>query len=256
MDPRLRICIGDVDDFEPKILNKLSLGVELQDFVDPKLLDGDLESRVRGYKEKLEEFKQDVSVHGPFLDLSPASPDKLISEVTRKRYMQAVYVALKLNASHLVLHSQHNTAIKDLKVKQKKVKRQLPFWKEILDMISGEDIVIVLENVTEDDPIHLLNLVRNIDSPQLKICYDVGHSLLHSSRDIGSWVEVLKEYMEYVHIHWNTGDIDAHRVPEDYFIKRFYNLLDENGADPIVTLEYEIDDIEKEVRRVKDCIDF
>ena len=256
MDPNLRVCIGDVDDFEPKILNELSLGVELQDFVNPKLLDGDLESRVVGYQEKLEEFRQDVSVHGPFLDLSPASPDKLISEVTRKRYLQAVDVALKLDASHLVLHSQHTTAIKDPKVKEKKVKRQLPFWKDVLEMISGEDIVIVLENVTEDDPLHLLNLVRSIDSPQLKICYDVGHSLLHSSHDIESWVEVLKKYIEYVHIHWNAGDIDAHRAPEDDFIKRFYSLLGEKGVDPIVALEYEIDDIEKEVSRVKECIDF
>jgi len=256
MDPNLRICIGDVNDFEPNILNELSLGVELQDFADPKLLDGDLESRVIRYQEKLEEFKQDVSVHGPFLDLSPASPDKLISEVTRKRYMQALDAASKLNASHLVLHSQHNTAIKDLKVKQKKIKRQLPFWKEILDLISGEDIVIVLENVTEDDPVHLLNLVRSIDSPHLKICYDVGHSLLHSSHDIGYWLEVLKGYMEYVHIHWNAGDIDAHRAPENEFIKRFYSLLGEKGVDPIVALEYEIDDIEKEVRRLKDCMNF
>jgi len=126
----------------------------------------------------------------------------------------------------------------------------------VLEMISGEDIVIVLENVTEDDPLHLLNLVRSIDSPQLKICYDVGHSLLHSSHDIESWVEVLKKYIEYVHIHWNAGDIDAHRAPEDDFIKRFYSLLGEKGVDPIVALEYEIDDIEKEVSRVKECIDF
>ncbi|MFW6142303.1 MAG: hypothetical protein ACOC53_07070, partial [Candidatus Saliniplasma sp.] len=100
VESKLRICIGDLDDFEPKILNDLSLGVELQDFVNPKLLDGDLESRVRGYQEKLEDFGHEVSVHGPFLDLSPGSPDDMISEVTRKRYMQAVDVALKLNASH------------------------------------------------------------------------------------------------------------------------------------------------------------
>ncbi|MGM0405109.1 MAG: sugar phosphate isomerase/epimerase family protein [Thermoplasmatota archaeon] len=256
MDPKLRICIGDVDDFEPNILNELSLGVELQDFVDPKLLDGDLERRVRGYQEKLDDFGPDVSVHGPFLDLSPGSPDELISKVTRKRYMQAVDAALELNASHLVLHSQHNTAIKDLKVKEKKIKRQLPFWKEVLEKISGEDLIIVLENVTEDDPVHLLNLVKSIDSPQLKICYDVGHSILHSSRDIETWVEVLKEYMEYIHVQWNAGDIDAHRAPEDEFIKRFYTILDENGIDPIVALEYEIDDIEKEVKRVRDRIDF
>ncbi|MFW6304872.1 MAG: sugar phosphate isomerase/epimerase family protein [Candidatus Saliniplasma sp.] len=254
-DSKLRICIGDLDDFKPKDLNDLSLGVELQDFVNPKLLDGDLESRVRGYQEKLEDFGHEVSVHGPFLDLSPGSPDDMISEVTRKRYMQAVDVALKLNASHLILHSQHNTAIKDPKLKEKKVERQLPFWKEILEMISGKGLVIVLENVTEDDPVHLLNLVESIDSPQLKICYDVGHSLLHSSRDIDSWVEVLKEHIGYVHIHWNLGDIDAHRAPRDEFIKRFYSVLVKNKLDPIVALEYEIDNIKKEVSRVRNCIE-
>ncbi len=251
LDRRLSLCINDIDDFKPDLLNRKSVGIELQDFAYPDVLDDDLQRRTNKYKEKLEDFNQQVTIHGPFLDLNPGSPDKRIGAVTKERYLQAVRAALDLDASYLILHSQHNLAIKDPKVKEKKIENQLPFWDEILEKISEDDLKILLENVTENDPEDLFKLVDKIDSEKVKICLDVGHILVHSSVELDKWMKELSEYIEYVHLHWNNGDFDSHKVAPDTFISRFFEMADENKMDPRIALEYEIDGFKEEIKRIE-----
>jgi len=251
LDRRLSLCLNDIDDFKPDLLNRKSFGIELQDFAYPDVLDDDLQRRINRYKEKLKDFDQQIAIHGPFLDLNPGSPDKRIGAVTKERYLQAIRAALELDASYLILHSQHNLAIKDPKVKDKKIENQLPFWDEILEKISEDDLKILLENVTEDDPEDLFKLVDNIDSQKVKICLDVGHTLVHSSVELDKWIKELSEYIEYVHLHWNNGDFDSHEGAPDSFIRRFLEMVDENKIAPRVALEYEIDDFEEEIERIK-----
>lgn len=248
---QLQQCTSNPEEFNPELNNDLSIGVEIQDFASPKLLEDELEKRLEKYKKKLLDFKGLVSLHGAYIDLNPSSPDKKIVQVTKERYIQSLDIAKSLNSSYVVFHSQINPALKNPKVKEIKLNRQLGFWKELLEHIEETDIVILIENQFEDDFNDLLNLVKKINSPKIKVCLDVGHVLANSSFEVKSWINSLKPYIEYIHFHWNDGTYDAHKPPIEDFMKEILAIFGENNFKPILSLEYSSENIKDEVKRIR-----
>lgn len=55
--------------------------------------------------------KRSLSIHGPFLDLNPASYDSLVRNITMLRYNQVYSVAKKLGADRVIYHSCFNENI-------------------------------------------------------------------------------------------------------------------------------------------------
>ena len=81
------------------------VGVESIDFSISDNLDH-LEKTIESYQKKLEEMgNPPLILHGPFLDLNPASFDSLIRDVTMKRFTQCYQAGLKLGAKKIVFHS-------------------------------------------------------------------------------------------------------------------------------------------------------
>ncbi|MBW9157958.1 sugar phosphate isomerase/epimerase family protein [Clostridium tagluense] len=251
MNFKLQQCVGHIDEFDAIENYNLSIGVEIQDFATSQLLDEGWELRVEKYKEKISGFKGTISLHGAYVDLNPGSPDKKIVEVTKERYLQTVKIAKAVKASYIIFHSQINVSIKDPKVKEIKINRQLYFWKEILEEIEQTDMVILLENFAESDFNDLLMLVEKINSPKVKVCLDLGHVLANSLLGIRQWIEGLNSYIEYIHFHWNDGSYDAHQAPIEGFIEEVSSTLKENKLEPILALEYGIENIEEETNRVR-----
>jgi len=83
MNRRIVNCISTIKELDVEELNRSGCGVELQDFVEPNLSKEDVEMLIDGYKNRLAQVKGIKSLHGPFLDLKPASPDKEIRRVSQ-----------------------------------------------------------------------------------------------------------------------------------------------------------------------------
>ena len=101
------ICISHLlpDEEMKELVAATGVGVESIDFSISDNLDH-LEKTIESYQKKLEEMgNPPLILHGPFLDLNPASFDSLIRDVTMKRFMQCYQAGLKLGAKKIVFHS-------------------------------------------------------------------------------------------------------------------------------------------------------
>ena len=85
------------------------------------------------------------------------------------------------------------------------------FWQEFMSE-KPANFRLYVENVLEDEPYMLAEMMKQIKDPRIGICLDVGHALAagHSTVPIEKWIEVLGSYIGHFHIHNNRGDGDTH----------------------------------------------
>lgn len=217
-------CVSSVDHLNLAKYQELSIGLEIQEFAFSQNLDGNWRQGLTVFRNALTDFNGIIAVHGSYTDLNPGSPDRRIRAVTKYRYQQAIEVAQVLDADYVIFHSQVNPFIKEAAVQQIKALRQKEFWDDLVQELESMRTTILLENFAEN-PCDLLQLLKAIDMPRIKICFDIGHALFTSSLAIAEWIEILKEHLEYIHLHWNDTSFDAHLAPPDEFAAEFLSSL-------------------------------
>ncbi len=241
--------VSTIDEFDPKLYNDLGIGLEIQDYTEPNLSMRQMAIILAKYKKLLEGFKGTKAMHGPFLDLMPASPDLEIRRVSQQRYLNALYIAKELDLDYLIFHSQINPAIKEAKIVELNNFQTRKMWEKLLDKSKFEGTVLV-ENLFETDPYQIKKYIDDVNMPNIKINLDIGHAKL-SKYPISKWVEVLGSRIEYMHVHTNEGDRDTHSIPTSEEIKELYKILDENAINPKLSLEYRTKDLQEEVKKYR-----
>lgn len=85
------------------------------------------------------------------------------------------------------------------------------FWQDFM-ADKPEDFSIYIENVLEDEPYMMKDMMSRITDDRIKICLDTGHANAMTSEDISveKWIEVLSPYIGHFHLHNNYGDKDSH----------------------------------------------
>lgn len=96
----------------------------------------------------------------------------------------------------------------------------------------------------------LKELIQTIDLPNIKINLDIGHAKLGKVA-LEEWIRELKDYIVYIHIHSNNGLYDIHSVPSKEEINELYKLLDKYNMDPILSLEYKIENLQEEMKKYR-----
>lgn len=224
------------------LFNGLDIGVEIQDFVEPNLTIDEISHIIKYYLESLNGIRNLVTIHGPFLDLKPSSPDEMIREISRIKYKKTLEIANILNVNHVIFHSQINPYLNQPSLKKLNNKQASEFWHGLLEEVKDYKGIILLENIFEETPQMLHELLMEIDHHRVKINLDIGHAKL-GRVDIEDWIRVLKDYISYIHIHSNNGDFDNHMSPEDHELDDLKLLLDKYDINPILSLEYKVDDL-------------
>ena len=85
---------------------------------------------------------------------------------------------------------------------------------------------IVLENVLEEEPEYLLDIVCSADHPRLGLCLDIGHVNAYSAVPVIEWLKRFAPYLRHFHLHNNDGSFDAHApldegsIPMKEFLQR------------------------------------
>jgi len=227
------------------------LGIEIAEYCTAWNVDNDFEDLDSVVEQKIA-MAPEIILHGPFNELSPAAIDIDVLEITKKRYRQAVELCLLYGAKKLVFHSGY-TDNQYYKFWYKE--RAINFWKEFMQNLPG-DFIIVLENVLEDEPDLLLDVVRKVDNPRLKLCIDIGHinvclSFAHRVKynrvnekmgecaDIYEWIEKSAPFISHYHIHNNDGKIDSHKAIFDGTIdmKKILEFTNRLTSDATYTIE-------------------
>ena len=103
-----------------------------------------------------------------------------------------------------------------------------------------DDFIITIENVLDDEPYMMAEIMERISNPNIRLCFDTGHALCVSKVPVSEWLRVLAPYLRHLHIHNNDGQYDHHSALTEGLID-MEDFLDDViklcSRDTTVTLE-------------------
>jgi sugar phosphate isomerase/epimerase len=204
-------------------------GPEL-DFLDRSLL-----ARV---EQSLAASRARPTIHAPFFDLNPGALDPLIREVTFKRLDQSLAVAGQLNAHLMVVHPGVDKW-RYPNLSQAWVALAQDFFPPLIKRAKDFDCKLAIENIYEESPDTLIQLVDSINSDWFGHCFDAGHWHLFGRRPMNEWLNAIGSRLLHLHLHDNHGRADEHLPVGDGTID-FSPLLEHLktlSSQPSVTLE-------------------
>jgi sugar phosphate isomerase/epimerase len=126
--------------------------------------------------------------------------------------------------------------VKDSYYRKNWVERNAVFWTEVLEKYN---FTILLENTWEPTPDMFKELLDEVKSPRLKICFDIGHSTVYSKSPLTEWVDALSNNISYMHISDNCGEKDQHLEVGQGKIdwQNFTKVIEEHQINPEIVLE-------------------
>lgn len=216
----------------------LALGLNPEIGIDAETLDTvgmeDFKAVARAFQKK----GRRITLHGPFMDLSPGSPDAAIRRVSMERMQQFLDVLPIFEPVSVVCHGGWESRRYDW-IQDDWYARSAVFWREVGRGVRKRRAQLFLENVYEEKPEDLLKLLENLRSEEVGFCLDTGHTQAFGSTPLSRWIAVLGDFIGEIHLHDNDGKRDAHLPPGQGKIdfSALKRRLYQKTALPILTLE-------------------
>ncbi|MEZ4669684.1 MAG: sugar phosphate isomerase/epimerase family protein [Anaerolineae bacterium] len=211
------------------LAREYGLGIEVMAFAFPNFLDGDRPSALARYRKLLAPVPGNISMHGPFMDMAPGSPDSRVNQVCIDRYHDALDIASELHIPLIVFHANFIGAIHNIEYRDGWQQRNLEFWGQMTDYAARRGVTIAVENMWEFDPDIIGDLLKKINHPNLRACLDVGHAHLFGDVPFEEWLTSLGDYIVHIHANNNDGKIDIH-MGFDQGVLNYRVVLDEIRA--------------------------
>ena len=199
------ICLATIDEKAHVLAKKWGLKLEISEFCTARNMDDQFDEVGPSVEEKLR-FAPAKVLHAPFNELSPCAIDPKARALAKSRYLQAVDLAKRYGADKVVIHGGYNPWIY---YPVWYTEQSVHFWKELVKVIP-QGVTLCLENVLEEEPGMLLDIVRNVDDPRVRMCLDIGHANSYSRVSPMGWLERCAPFISHFHIHNNDGSWDTH----------------------------------------------
>ncbi len=155
------------------------------------------------------DYKPSLSIHAPFMDLSPGAIDSKVRAVTIERFMHIIEISEIISASHIVFHSGYEKWTYNHKI-DTWLEKSLITWEHIINNSRHFDVKLTIENIFEDEPTNLRLLMERLHSDKFGICFDTGHFNIFSTKTIDEWMAALEPYILELHLHDNVKTADSH----------------------------------------------
>ena len=199
-----KLYLSTIDPEAADIAEGYGIGLELAEYCTAWNMDDEFDAVHPAVTKKLARAGECL-LHGPYNELFPCAIDRQARALAAKRYRQAIDLAKLYGAKKVILHGGYNPWIY---YPVWYVEQSIKFWKEFLREDPG--VEIVLENVLETEPQWLVDIVRGVDNPRLRLCLDVGHVNAYSKISLSRWLESWAPWLSHFHIHNNDGTMDRH----------------------------------------------
>ncbi len=201
-------------------------------------LDTYREKEVKQLAEILQQNGLEISLHSPFMDLSPGGTDQKIKKVTLDRFSKMIELAGIFKPKTIVFHPGYEKWKFD-GYEKLWLESSLQTWSPLVREAEEMGLTLTIENVYEEGPEPLAALLEAIDSLHFRFCFDTGHYHVFSKTPLPVWFEILGRYLMEVHLHDNHREVDEHLpVGEGGFdFDGFFNLLTKFDLNPIYTIE-------------------
>ena len=229
-----KFYLSTIDENAHLLAKKHGFGIEIAEFCTPWFLDTDFDEVDPNIREKLSCSDRFV-LHAPFSELFPCAIDPKVRAIAAERYRQVIRVAEGYGIRKIVVHGGYNPRIY---FPIWYTEQSVLFWKEFVQEIP-ENMVFCLENVFEEAPAMLTEIVRQVNDPRIRMCLDVGHVNAYSKVPVMEWLESCADIVAHFHIHNNDTSRDAHGQLMDGTIpmKELLAAIEEKCPNATLTLE-------------------
>lgn len=209
--------------------------LDLELYFGAETLDRTTEQELLDAAESLN-YSPRMIFHAPFMDLSPGAVDPDIREVTLKRFRQISRTAAILKPETIVFHSGYEKWKYALETRIW-LEQSVKTWQTVLHETVDTGCRLAIENIFEDTPDNLVQLMEAINSPRMGLCFDTGHFNLFSSISLEEWLYRCSGYICHLHVHDNDRSADLHAPPGNgtFPFRELFERLD--PCPPTMTLE-------------------
>ena len=224
------------------LLDRIDFAIENR--INPEIyfssedLDACQEKDIQHLSEVLEENQLEITLHGPFMDLSPGGVDRRIKQVTFDRFLKTMELARFFKPKMIVFHPGYERWKFDGDVKLW-LESSLQTWWPLVQEAEEIGLTLAVENVFEESPDSIKILLEEISSSHFRFCFDTGHHHVFSKTPLPTWIEALGAFLAEVHLHDNHKEMDEHLpVGEgDFEFGQFFTLLSQSNLTPLYTIE-------------------
>ncbi len=177
-------------------------------------------------------------IHAPFFDLNPGALDPLIRQATRRRLEQTLQVAGQLQADLMIVHPGVDKW-RYPRLEHTWLGLAREFFPSLVEQAEQIDCRLAIENIYEESPDILVQLVDGIASNFFGHCFDAGHWHLFGRRPMDEWLKSVSSKLFHLHLHDNHGRADEHLPVGDGTIdfSPLQKHLRQMPVSPSVTLE-------------------
>lgn len=214
----------------------LAAGVNPEVFFTGETLDALIPEQLAGIAATLAGRGLATTIHAPFMDLNPGSPERLIREATRHRFHQVLDAAAILKPRVIVFHPGYDRwrygDHQDVWLNN-----TVDTFRSVLDRCTAIGCIVAVENIFEEEPSTLKALFEAL--PGLTHCFDAGHWNLFGKVGMEEWFAEIGAKIGEVHIHDNNGTRDDHAPVGEGAIDfaLFFRLLRQYAPRAVWTLE-------------------
>ena len=215
-----KLYLSTIDSKAQEIAREHGLGLEIAEYCTAWNMDEKFRETDTAVRQKLTGIQNRI-LHAPFNELFPCAIDSKARALAADRYRQAIGLARNYGATKVVIHGGYNPRIY---YPVWYVEQSVLFWKAFLEEDPG--VEIVLENVLEDEPGLLLDIVKGVDDTRLRFCLDIGHANAYTPVSPMDWLKACAPYLSHFHLHNNDGTQDSHSalncgsIPMDEFVQQ------------------------------------
>lgn len=214
--------------------------LEVQDFVMPSNLDSFKDEVLEKYAALLRDFRGNISLHGPYIDLKATSFDPLVQDVFLRRARQILDVAKRLKSPYVVFHSEYERKSYSQKdYNEFFLAQSISVWKILIKDFEKAKVTALIENVHNPDGSIIKAIIDEIDNPYLGACLDIGHAHAFGRVPLEDWIRCHGPSLKYIHLSDNNGKKDEHlplgegNIPFSSFLEE----LKKTDSLPILILE-------------------
>ncbi|MCE1224971.1 MAG: sugar phosphate isomerase/epimerase [Geobacteraceae bacterium] len=178
------------------------------------------------------------TIHATFMDLNPGSVDRAVRETTRQRVEQTLDCAEMLQARVVVFHPGYSRLSYGSAV-EIWTANTVAFWQQQLSRIRQAGCKVALENIFEEEPSTLLQVLKQLDRTLFGHCFDSGHFNMFCTVSLEEWFAALGSFIIESHLHDNHGVADEHLPVGEGEIdfQKVTDLLKQYAPQAVWTLE-------------------
>jgi len=247
--PLINLHLSTVGENAAALAREHGLGIEIAEFSYARNMDTDFPHWAAVTHANLKGIGRRI-FHAPHNELCPAAVDPLIADVTRQRLEQAYKLMLHFGINRMVVHSGY---VPHLYFKSWFTERSVHFWRDFL-ADKSPDFSLLLENVMEEEPGILRDIVEKTGDTRLQLCLDIGHAGgIFSDLPVAHWIETCVPCLGHVHVHNNCRTGDLHNPPGDGLIDMKAALTQIVELRPSATYTVETADLRSAVAWFERC---